>query len=50
MRQLAFQIADVLGTMWRVQGAAEIEELKSIAILCGAGFDASLLCFLNGWI
>lgn len=50
MRQLAFQIADVLGTLWRVQGTADIEELKTIVIFCGAGCDASLVCFLNGWI
>jgi hypothetical protein len=49
MRQLVFQIADVLGALLRVQVTADFEELKTIAILCGAGFDASLVYLINGW-
>jgi hypothetical protein len=49
MRQLAFQIADIVGTLWSVQTTGDFEELKIIAIFCGAGFDASLLCLANGW-
>jgi hypothetical protein len=50
IRQLAFQIADVVSALLRVPQSQDIEELKTIAIFCGAGFDASLVCFLNGWI
>ena len=49
MRQLAFQIVDTLAALWRVQGIEGVEELKTIAILCGAGLDVSLLCLANGW-
>ncbi len=49
MRQLAFQIVDILTTRLRVQGIESVEELKTIAIFCGAGFDVSLLCLANGW-
>jgi hypothetical protein len=49
MRQLALQIFDILAALSRVQGIESVEELKTIAIFCGAGFDASLLCLVNGW-
>jgi hypothetical protein len=49
MRQLAFQIVHVFAALWRVQGMKEFEELKTIAILSGAGLDVSLLCLANGW-
>ena len=42
MRQLAFQIVDVLATLWRVLGSEGADELKTITIFCGAGLDASL--------
>jgi hypothetical protein len=50
MRQLAFQIIDVLMTLLRVQGTESAEGLKAIVIFCGTGLDASLLCLANGWI
>ena len=48
MRQLAFQIADILVTLSRVQTIDGIEELTTTAILCGAGLDVSLLCLVLG--
>jgi hypothetical protein len=49
MRELAFQVADILSALWRMQVTGDFEELKTIAILCGAGLDVSLLCLANGW-
>jgi hypothetical protein len=49
MRQFALQIVDVLATLVCVLGSEGAEELKTIAIFCGAGFDVSLLCLANGW-
>ena len=49
MTDYPFQIVDVFTALWRVQGSEDAEELKTIAILCGAGFDVSLLCLANGW-
>jgi hypothetical protein len=50
IRQLAFQIADVVSALLRVQRSQDIEELKTVVIFCGAGFDVSLTCLLNGWM
>jgi hypothetical protein len=49
MRQLAFQIVDILAALLRVQAIEGVEELKTIAIFCGAGLNVSLLCLANGW-
>jgi len=50
MRQLALQLFDVVVALLRMPGSDGAEELKTLAILCGAGFDTSLLCLANGWI
>ena len=50
MRQLAFRIVDILVTLLCPQGYGAAVELQMIAIFCGAGLDASLLCLANGWL
>ena len=42
MRQLAFQIVDVVAALWRTPTMQNLDELKTIALFCGAGLDASL--------
>ena len=50
MRRFALQLLDLLGALSEAIGTAEVEELRTVAIVCGAGLDASLLSPANGWM